>query len=318
MKKNFLILEDLPYLKHIFRRKLKNYNLIFKQFKTQIEFKKYLSKNNFYSIYCTFGLKFDSSTLKVINNCKFILSPTTGLDHINLNICKKKNIKIVSLKNKLFFLKGISATAELTWCLILALAKNLINYSNDTKERNWNRNKFINHDLRGNSLGIIGYGRIGKIIEKYANVFGMKVYIYEKNIKNIKNKKKFVSLNKVLKCMFITIHIPLQNNYKFFSNKEFKKIKKESFLINTSRGDIFNESDFLNFIKSKKFNGIGLDVLPQDVIWNHKIPKKFDFLKRIKKPIILTPHIGGNTLETRIKTTEFILDNFLKLEKNFK
>ena len=234
-----------------------------------------------------------------------------------MKVCKKKNIKIISLKNELSFLKNINATAELTWCLILALAKNLIGYSEDTSKGNWDRNKFINHDLRNNSLGIIGYGRIGRIIERYAKVFGMKVYIYDKNIKNIK-KKKFVSLDKVLKCMFITIHIPLDKNYKFFSKKEFKKIKEKSFLINTSRGDILDERYFFNFLKSEKFNGIALDVLPTDTVWNNKIPKKFSFFKMIKKPIILTPHIGGNTLETRVKTTKFILNNFLKLEKNFK
>jgi D-3-phosphoglycerate dehydrogenase len=314
MKKNFLILENLPYLNRVFKNKLKRYNLIFKKFKTQLEFEKYLSKNIFYAVYCTFGFKFNSLILKKINNCKFILSPTTGLDHINLEICKKKNIRIISLKNELSFLKDITATAELTWCLILALAKNLIGYSKDTSKRNWDRNKFINHDLKDNSLGIVGYGRIGKIIERYAKVFGMKVYIYDKNIKK---EKKFVSLDKVLKCMFITIHIPLDKNYKFFSKKEFKKIKKESFLINTSRGDILDERYFFNFLKSERFNGIGLDVLSSDTVWNNKIPKKFSFLKMIKKPIILTPHIGGNTLESRKKTTEYVLNNFLKLEKKF-
>jgi lactate dehydrogenase-like 2-hydroxyacid dehydrogenase len=107
----------------------------------------------------------------------------------------------------------------------------------------------------------------------------------------------------------------LDNNYKIFSKKFFSKIRKDAFLINTSRGDIFDEKYFIKFFKSKKYNGLGLDVLPSDVIWKNKIPKKYQFIKNLNSNFILTPHVGGNTLETRAKTTEFILSNFLKIEK---
>lgn len=311
MKKKILITENLPYLKKIFQNKLSNYKTIFKNFKNQENLIKFLSKNNFYAIYCTFGLKIDSSIFK--NNTsypKFIISPTTGLDHIDLYFCKKNKIKILSLKNHKLFLKNITATAELTWAIILNLAKNLKKYSEETSLKlKWDRDKYTNNDLKGNSIGIIGYGRIGKIISKYAKAFGMKVFIYDIR------KKNSTKLKNILKCKFITIHINLDNNYKIFSKNFFSKIREDSFLINTSRGDIFDEKYFIKFFKSKKYNGLGLDVLPSDVIWKKKIPKKYKFIKKLNSNFILTPHVGGNTLETRIKTTKFILNNFLKHQK---
>ena len=102
----------------------------------------------------------------------------------------------------------------------------------------------------------------------------------------------------------------------FFSKRIFNKLKKDSFLINTSRGDIFNESHLINFIKSKSIKGFGFDVLPSDVVWKSKIPKIF-FLKKLKKSnFYITPHIGGNSIESRNKTTLFMIQKFLRTQEN--
>ena len=178
----------------------------------------------------------------------------------------------------------------------------------------WNRNEYINHDLKGNSLGIIGYGRIGKIISNYAKAFDMKIFVYEKNVKKRISSKfiKFVSLKKALSCKFITIHIPLEKNYNFLSKKILNQISKDSYVINTSRGDIFDEKGLINLIKSKSLNGFAFDVLPSDVIWKNKISKKYKFLKKMNYNFFITPHIGGNTVESRSKTTIFMIKKFLK------
>ena len=319
MKKKILILDDYKPLKKTFINSLKNYNLTFKTFKKNKYLQEYFRLNKFYAIYSAFGYKLDQKILKDQKNLNCIISPTTGTDHIDLNFCKKNKIKVLTLKNEKKFLKNISATAELTWSLILALAKNLNRFSNDVvNNHNWNRNKFLNYDLKGNSIGIIGYGRIGKIISKYARVFGMKVFVYEKNKKLINSSKsiKFVSLKKIFSCKFITIHIPLDGNNSLFSKKFFKNIRKDSYLINTSRGDLFNENQLINFIKFKQYNGFGFDVLPKDVIWKSKISKKYNFLKNLNGNFYVTPHIGGNSIESRNKTALFMIKKFLKYKKN--
>ena len=319
MKKNILILDDYKPLKKIFIKKLKKYSLTFKNLRKNQNLLKYLKNKKCYAIYTAFGYKLDRETLQSNqNDLKYLISPTTGTDHIDLNFCKKNKIKVLTLKNEKNFLKNICATAELTWTLILALAKNLNNFSNDVIYRhNWHRNKYLNNDLRGSSLGIIGYGRIGRILIKYAKAFGMKIFIYEKERKKIKSSKnfKFVSLKKIFDCKFITIHIPLEGNHNFFSKKILKHLKKSSYLINTSRGDIFNEQHLINLMKSKSVKGFGFDVLPSDVVWKNKIPSKYNFLKKLKGNFYVTPHIGGNSIESRIKTTLFMIQKFQKNQK---
>ncbi len=319
MKKNILILDDYKPLKKIFIKKLKKYSLTFKNLRKNQNLLKYLKNKKFYAIYTAFGYKLNQEILQSNqNDLKYLISPTTGTDHIDLNFCKKNKIKVLTLKNEKNFLKNICATAELTWTLILALAKNLNNFSNDVIYRhNWHRNKYLNNDLRGSSLGIIGYGRIGRILIKYAKAFGMKIFIYEKERKKIKSSKnfKFVSLKKIFDCKFITIHIPLEGNYNFFSKKVLKHLKKSSYLINTSRGDIFNEQHLINLMKSKSVKGFGFDVLPSDVVWKNKIPSKYNFLKKLKGNFYVTPHIGGNSIESRIKTTLYMIQKFQKNQK---
>ena len=308
-------------LRKIFIKNLKEFKLIFKTFKNQNELDRYLKKNFFFAIYTSFGYMLGSRNLENTNqNLKFIISPTTGTDHIDINYCTKKKIKILTLKNQKELLKDITATAELTWGLIIGLAKNLSRFSQDViQKRQWRRNKYINHDLKGNSIGIIGYGRIGKIVCRYARAFNMKIFVYEKNVKNRTLSKfiKFVSLKKALSCKFITIHIPLEKNYNFLSKKTLNQIYKHSFIINTSRGDIFDKKSLINFMKSKSPNGFAFDVLPSDVLWKNKISKEYNFLKKMNHNFFITPHIGGNTIESRIKTTNFIIKKFLqKLRKN--
>tara|TARA_B100000242_G_C43028528_1_gene479050 strand:- start:603 stop:1571 length:969 start_codon:yes stop_codon:yes gene_type:complete len=319
MKKNILILDDYKPLKKIFIKKLKKYSLTFKNLRKNQNLLKYLKNKKFYAIYTAFGYKLNQEILQSNqNDLKYLISPTTGTDHIDLNFCKKNKIKVLTLKNEKNFLKNICATAELTWTLILALAKNLNNFSNDVIYRhNWHRNKYLNNDLRGSSLGIIGYGRIGRILIKYAKAFGMKIFIYEKERKKIKSSKnfKFVSLKKIFDCKFITIHIPLEGNHNFFSKKVLKHLKKSSYLINTSRGDIFNEQHLINLMKSKSVKGFGFDVLPSDVVWKNKIPSKYNFLKKLKGNFYVTPHIGGNSIESRIKTTLYMIQKFQKNQK---
>ena len=317
-KKKILILDNYKFTKSLLLSKLKKYKLVFKKFKNKKNLKNFLNKNRFYGIYSTFGQKLDISNLENNReNLKYIISPTTGTDHIDLKYCKKNEINVITLKNNFFFLKNITATAELTWGLILSLSRNINLYSRDVLYKNlWNRNAYLSQDLKSNSIGIIGYGRLGQIVARYARAFQMKIFVYDTNPKKkFPNYIKKSNLDKILSCKFITIHIPLDNNKNLFSKKILNKIKPNSYLINTSRGDLFEEKSLIQFIKKKKYFGLGFDVLPQDVVWGKKIAKDYFFLKKIKKNLIITPHIGGNTIETRIKTTNYILDLFLKKEK---
>ena len=269
-------------------------------------------------IFCSLGLYFDKNSLSSqLKNLKLLVTPTTGLDHINQTQLKEFNLKVISLNNFPFFLNKIPSTAEHTWAMILALSRKIVLSSNDVLfKNNWRRDSFPGKQLKDKKLCIIGFGRLGKKVANYGKVFGMKVFAFDKDKSKFKKNYSFVksiSFNNIFKIAdVLTIHVPFKDeNVNFISNKNIKNLKKDSILVNTSRGNLFSEDFALNLLYKKKIFGLGLDVFKKDSIWETK--KKFNFsLKKYKKSnLIITPHLGGNTIEARIQTTNFLLEKLM-------
>ena len=107
-----------------------------------------------------------------------ILTASTGLNHIDLDYCSKKNIKVLSHKGDMELINQLPSTAELTFGLMLSILRNIPHSFDDVKNGGWDYDKFMGHQLQGKSVGIIGYGRLGKMMESYCRVFGMHTYLY--------------------------------------------------------------------------------------------------------------------------------------------
>ena len=148
-------------------------------------------------------------------------------------------------------------------------------------------------------IGVVGYGRLGKFYCKYISSFGSKIFVYDpfKKIKNskyhqINNLSKFLSI-----CDIISIHIHYnKNNNKIINSEWFRKMKPNVIIVNTSRGELINEKDLINFIKKNKNSKYAADVVNNESNYTHN-----DLIKFSKKnnQIILTPHLGGMTKEAR-------------------
>ena len=232
------------------------------------------------------------------SNIKYIISPTTGENHIDPRFFREKKVKVITLKNENSFLKEINASSELTILLILNILRKFKNFRNKKKDIK------LGNEINNKKVGIIGLGRIGKKVSKILSSFGAKVYFND--IKNIKNKK---TLNFILKnCDIISIHIPLnKNNKNFISKNKISKLKNGSVIINTSRGEIIDESYLIQKLKSGKL------FYATDVVSNENGVKKNKLLKLETKidNLLISPHIGGLTKESIKKTDEFIVTKFL-------
>jgi len=250
--------------------------------------------------------KVDNTILKKFPNLTHIVTATTGLDHIDIDSVNTLGIKLVSLKNHLNFLKKIPSTAELTWALLMSLLRNIILANEDVKRGFWDRDKFIGNQLRGKKIGIIGLGRTGKFIARYAKAFRMNIYYYDPYI-NDKVGIKVEKLEELLEiCDIITIHVHLNNETKHLLNsKNLSKLKHNSIIINTSRGKIIDEFSLEQLFSNKIISGFASDVLydefsdiKQNPLWN---------LQNKGYNIIITPHIGGATIEAMQLCEEFII-----------
>jgi len=318
-----LILNYETYTKkHIDNLNKKFSNIYLKNFKKKdslINFLKNKKDNNepINIIFTAFGIFYDSKITKYLDNKnRYLVSPTTSITHIaRSEIQKDTNILYLDNKNFGSFLKQIPSTAELTVMLILMLYRKALPATFSVKKNIWNRDAFVGNQIKDKKIGIVGYGRVGKIVCKILRSFGAKIFVYERK-RNITLKSyKSVSLKYIFsKCDIVSIHLDSsEKNFNFISKKYISLMKKNSIFINTSRGEVVEEKFLFSFLMKNKIAGVGLDVLQGDSSWNKKIGNtKIKNLIKNKK-LIITPHIGGNTEEASFKTKNEIIKKLLKM-----
>jgi len=245
---------------------------------------------------------------------KIIITPTTGLDHIDVEYAKAKGIEIISLRGETEFLNTITGTAELAFGLIINILRSIPSAFFSVKKYNWERENFRGYNLYNKTIGIVGLGRLGSWLAKYAKAFNMKVIAYDpdKDDQYFKERKvKKVDFNELLeKSDIISIHVHLNNDTENMFNKTaFSKMKNTAYLINTSRGKVVNEEDLLITLENKKIAGYATDVLANEINFskdfsNHPL---IEYAKT-NNNLIIVPHIGGMTHESRQATDIFIAE----------
>lgn len=288
--------------------------------KFQKNFKK-IKKNfqNTHIIFVKLRDKIDEGFLNKFSNLKYIVCPTTSITHIDKNICKKRGIKVIKLDKSDLGLKSIYSTAELTMGLILSLRRNIHRSFYDSKVGKINsRYMYSGHSLNGQTIGIIGIGRIGMMVAKMSKSFNMKIIAYDKIKK--KTLPKYIKITKSLQSIFknsdiISLNISdLESNYNFINNKLIQLSKKKPLFINTSRGNFVDEKSLFKALKNGILSGIGLDVLKDeysDKTINYLIKTHSDL------NLLLTPHIGGCTFNEMKITEEIVVEKLLrKIRKN--
>ncbi len=221
------------------------------------------------------------------NELKVISKYGIGLDNIDINMATNKKIIVTNTPTA-----NVDAVADLAFGLILSLARRIPEADKKTKSGKWE--KIIGKSVWEKTLGVIGLGKIGRQVVKRAKGFEMNILAFD----IVKDKKivqkygiKYVNLEKLLqKSDYITIHIPLDDATRnMISYEELEKMKKDAFLINTSRGRIVDEEALYNALRNNKLRGAALDV------YNNEPPRESP-LKELDN-VIMTPHIGAYTEE---------------------
>jgi glyoxylate reductase len=251
--------------------------------------------------------KIDKEMIDGAKNLKVISTYSVGFDHIDTEYAKEKKIRVGYTPEVL-----TDATADLAFSLLLDISRRISEGDKIIRDGKWKEIfgafDYVGVDLQGKTIGILGLGRIGSTLAKRAKAFDMKIiYHNRKHVSKTREKSlnaKYVSFEKLITDSdFISIHVPhTKETDQLFDMKILKKMKKTAFLINTSRGKVINEKDLVAALKKKTIAGAGLDVFEIEPI-NEKHPF-------VKLPnIVLAPHIGSSTKETRIKMAEITVKN---------
>ena len=229
-------------------------------------------------------------TKNIIDNLsklKFIITSGTRNNSIDLEAAKKRKVIVCGTEI------NINPTPELTWALILGLARNFKEEIDNMYQGYWQTTVGI--ELKGKILGLIGLGRVGSQVAKIGKAFGMQVMAWSENL-NLDTCKELdvlpCSKEDLIKTSdFLSIHVQGGERYKdCITIKELDKMKKTSFLINTSRGPIINEDDLIIALSTNEIAGAGLDVFEKEPLPENN---KLRFLPNA----LLTPHIGYVTAE---------------------
>ena len=275
-----------------------------------IENTKTLKKKNFQKVIAIFTKLKSKIEIKDINrypNLKFILSPTTGLNHIDEKILNRKNIKVINLNLFKKKISKITSTSEYAITLILTAARRLLEQSYFSKKNIFDRYKYQTYQFKNQTVGIIGKGRIGKFVSKKLKYLGFNVISFDQNTTN-KNTLKYLLNNSNI----ISIHINYsKENENFFNESIFKHLKNKPILINTSRGELINENDLIKYLSKGVISSAYLDVIKNEQK-EFKLKKSQLFKLNKKDKIFLLPHLGGSTIDAMIDTENLLIDYFIK------
>lgn len=229
-----------------------------------------------------------------------IATPSTGLDHIEVGYATQKGIKVLSLKEEYKVLRQIPSTAEMVWALLLGVIRKIPWSFDAVKCGNWVANDFRGNQLQGKVLGILGYGRLGKMVAEYAKAFRMQIIACDK--KPIQaNDVQQVSFTELLsRSAIISIHIHLTPETTHMINEQaFERMQEGVIIINTSRGAVIDEKALLNALRSGRVKAAGLDVIDGEFdadLVNHPLIQ----YAREHENLLISPHVGGTTREAQL------------------
>jgi len=254
---------------------------------------------------------------KILDNAKklkLIASVTTGTDHINVEEAKKHGVKVFNP-----FGYATNATSEYTMSLILNLVRKVPWAFENFKDDKWERYKFLGSELNGKTLGIIGFGRIGSKVRKYAKAFGMNVvfldpYVNKEILKEVEAEQVTSLDNLLKKSDVITLHTFLSKETEnMISKEQFSKMKNNCVIVNASRGKVIDESALVNALESGEIAGAALDVFEQE-----PLPSSHKLMKYAKNHdnLLLTPHVAGSTKESLENAIKSVVDKILEEVKS--
>jgi glyoxylate reductase len=257
---------------------------------------------------CLLTEKVDEDLLREAPNLRIAANVAVGFDNIDVAACSKRGVAATNTPGVLD-----ETTADFAWTLLMAVARRLSEaeaLARSGNWKNWDLDQLVGTDVWGKTLGIVGFGRIGRAVARRASGFQMKV-IYTDAVRPAEEVEKelkveFREMNALLaESDFISVHVPLLPETRGLVDlPKFHRMKPTAFLINTSRGPVVDEAALVAALESGKIAGAGLDVYENE-------PFIHPGLKRAN--VVLAPHIASASLETRTKMACIAAENVVAL-----
>ena len=258
------------------------------------------------ALICLLTDKIDSEVMDASPSLKIIANYAVGYDNIDVSEATKRGIFVTNTPGVL-----TETVADLAWALIMAIARRIVEgdkFMREGKFKGWAPMLLLGSDVHGKTLGIIGAGRIGQAVARRAKGFNMRILYYSRRRKEDFEKEcdaEYVDLKTLLReSDFISLHTPLTpETYHMIGENELKMMKSSAYLINTGRGKCVDEKALVKALKEGWIRGAALDVFENE-------PEIEPELKELDN-VVLTPHIGSASYETRSRMAVMVAENVL-------
>jgi glyoxylate reductase len=250
--------------------------------------------------------KIDDELLDAAPGLRIVANVAVGYDNIDVAACTRRHVAVTNTPGVLD-----ETTADLAWTLLMAVARRLIEadaYARSGQWRSWNLDQFCGTDVWGKTLGIIGLGRIGQAMARRARGFGMRIIYHNRNRATAEIEKElhaeFLPFDQVLaQADFVSLHVPLTPETRgLIGPRQLSAMKRSAFLINTTRGPVVQEAALAEALAAGTIAGAALDVYERE-------PLIHEGLRRSN--VVLSPHIGSATNETRGKMAMMAAENVI-------
>ena len=234
--------------------------------------------------------------LKIIARCG------VGIDNVDLDFAKSKNIFVTNSPSA-----NLISVVELTVALIISASRKLSLADSHLKKGEWNRSEFLGYELYGKTLGIVGFGKAGRLVAERMKSFGMSIVFYDPYVTDWNGSEESIKLDDLLRTAdVVSIHvIKTKDTENLISKDMLDLLKPSSVIINTSRGGVLDEDYLFELLESEKIFGAGLDV------YSNEPPKNVDRYNGLN--LVTTPHIGASTNEAQLKAGLETIENIKKI-----
>jgi D-3-phosphoglycerate dehydrogenase len=267
--------------------------------------------HNYEGIVLRSRITLDKELINLAKNLKFIGRVGAGLESIDVDYAESKGIKCFNSPEG-----NRDAVGEHAMGMLLSLFNNICAANTEVSSGEWNREKNRGLEIKGKTVGIIGYGNMGSTFAKKLSGFEANVISYDKYKNNYQDNNTTESTLEDLfeNADILSLHVPLTEETRYMVDEAFiNKFKKPIYIINTARGPVVKTDDLVEALKSEKVLGAAIDVLEYEEtsfeIVNNTTPA-FNFLKESKN-VLISPHIAGWTVQSKVRLAEVIADKII-------
>lgn len=258
--------------------------------------------------------RIDDQLMEAASALRAIVTATTGTDHIDVAAAERRGVAVLSLRGQADRLGDVRATAEHTIGLILALLRRLPEAVEHARRGEWDRDLFWGEELQGKTVGVVGYGRLGRRVAHYLRAFDAEVMATDPGVLDADMSADGVepaSLESVLRrAEIVTLHASLDSSTEgLISRDELSLMSPSAWLVNTARGKLVHEGALLEALRERRLAGAALDVLADERGGGSR--PLVDYAREHRN-LVITPHIGGATRQSREKTENLMADRLLE------